>query len=300
MFKLWRYFARGPDLTRTSVKRNFSFVSSVTHCQNRTMRFIAFIVSVCLVPSVGYAAALTCAVNGENACALAEVKFAPIADDQFAKMYDGRAENFIAWFKPVAFYVQALTGLPMTVSIIQAGLASEYGASSAFVKHNNIFKFTCWQPKTALAGEVELGGKKFTYKGHCSDDKAAGQVGKIMHFASREESFYAYLGMLLNSHSPLYKPLQEHLKHAFVTLPARPASFRGVAPMVAQFSPDHNYVAAINRAVALYKIEENEAYPCWTCLRPPVAEAAKPKPAAVPAPTPATNPPASQAQGAGK
>ncbi len=254
------------------------------------MRFNIILIPLALLGLTAQVQALTCLANGAEVCSGAEFKFSAVAANEFEKSFDSRQEKFVAWMKPVAMYVHATTGLPLSITIAQAGLSSEWGTSLAFTKHNNIFKITCWQPKTLLNGEVVLGGKKFTYSGRCSTDKAAGQVGKIMTFASREESFLAYLGMLLNSHSKLFKPVQDHLKHALATVPPRPPSFRGVGSMLAAFSPDPSYVAALHRSIQMNKIDENEGVPCWVCLRDKSRPSASPTPVA--APPAASQPPA--------
>lgn len=236
------------------------------------MRFNIILIPLLLmglfIGAAVYAApALTCAAEGKEVCSLTEDKFSPIADNEFERAFDTRQEKFLAWMKPVAAYVQAQTGLPLSITIAQAALASDWGTSIAFTKHKNIFKLTCWQTKTVLNGEITLGGKTLTYTARCSADKAAGQVGKIMTFATREESLYAYLGMVLSSPAKIYRPVQEHLKHALTTVPPRPPSFRGIGAMMAPFSPEPSYVASVNRAIQLNKIDENEAVPCWICMR---------------------------------
>ncbi len=210
---------------------------------------------------------LSCQASGVEVCAGGDRSFAAISDDEFDRAFDVRQEKFVTWMKPFAFFVQGWTGLPMTVTIAQAALSSEWGTSTAFKKHKNIFKLTCWQPKTVLSGEVQIGPHKFSYKATCSADKAAGQVGKWMSFATREESFFAYLDMILESHAQTYKPLQDHLQHALKTIPPRPPSYRGVTPMMAAFSHDGSYIGSLKRAIELNKIPENEAAQCWACLR---------------------------------
>lgn len=243
---------------------------SIFHRKLRVMKFIwVWLLSSFLTLTASAAPSLSCQSGGHEVCTGAYLSFNAISDDEFERAYDVRKEKFIAWMKPIAFFVQGYTGLPMTVIAAQAALSSDWGTSVAFKKHKNIFKFTCWHPKTVLSGEVQIGPHKLSYKGVCSSDKAAGQVGKIMTFSTREESFYAYLDMILESHSKYYKPLQDHLKHARTTVPPRPPSYRGAVPMMAPFSPDNTYVAALKRAIELNKIPENEAAQCWACLRGP-------------------------------
>lgn len=244
---------------------------SIFHRKLRFMKFVwVWLFSCALTFPVSATPPLTCESGGHEVCAGGAMKFSAISDDEFERAYDVRKEKFIAWMKPMAFFVQGWTGLPMTVIVAQAAVSSEWGTSAAFKKHKNIFKFTCWQPKTVLNGEVQVGPHKFAYKGTCSADKASGQIGKLMTFATREESFYAYLDMILESHSKYYKPVQDHLKHARTTVPPRPPSYRGVTPMMAPFSHDNSYVATLKRAIELNKIPENEAAQCWACLRGPV------------------------------
>lgn len=228
-------------------------------------------------PEVG----LSCVHDSLDQCREARFQLAPIGNDEFAKMFEVRRVRFIDWIKPVALYVQGATGLPASILIAQAGLASDWGASPAFRNNNNIFKQLCWSSKSSISGEVEMAGQKFTYKGTCGTDKTFNLVSRPLKFATREESIVAYLQMTLFSNSKHYKNLQDELKRGLRNNPIRQASFRSTAAVLNSFSADNKYVGLLQMAIQQEKLSLHDQPQCWQCLvgKSRMANVAAPAPA---------------------
>lgn len=220
---------------------------------------------------------LSCMQDALDQCKEARFQLPRVGKDEFSKMYEIRRMKFAEWIRPVALYVQATTGMPASVFIAQAGLASEWGASPEFRNNNNLFKHKCWVPNSVITGEIELGGRKFTYKGTCGTEKIFNQVGRPLKFATREESVLAYLHVLLFSPSKYYRNLQEELKRGLKHVPVRQASFRSVAGVLNSFSPDNKYVGLLQMAIQQEKFATYDNPACWQCL------VQQPKPAPPPA-----------------
>ncbi len=203
-------------------------------------------------------------------------KLDAVANDEFSKMFETRRMRFSEWIKPLALYIQGATGMPASVVIAQAGMGSDWGGSPAFRNNNNIFNHTCWAPKTAIAGEIELYGRKFSYKATCGVEKTFGKVGRPFKFATKEESILAYLHMILFSPSKYYKNLQEELKRGIKNNPPRQASFRSCASVLNYFSSDTKYTGNLQQVIQMEKLESYDDPKCWECLvqqaRQPVAK----------------------------
>jgi hypothetical protein len=57
----------------------------------------------------------------------------------------GRAsqDRFIEWVRPLALRIQAITGLPASLLITQAGMESGFGVDSVYRRKNNLMGITC-------------------------------------------------------------------------------------------------------------------------------------------------------------
>jgi uncharacterized FlgJ-related protein len=211
---------------------------------------------------------LTCQVEGVEQCKDARFQLGKVGNEDFAKMFEVRRLKFIDWIKPVALYLQGVTGMPASLFIAQAGHASEWGASPAFRNNNNIFKHMCWLPKSTLTGEVDLGGKKFSYKATCGVEKTFGSMGRPFKFPSREDSILAYLHLILTSPSKNYRAFQDELKRGLKALPPHQASFRAAGAVLNAFSADAKYVAQIQSVIQVEKLAVLDVPGCWFCLMP--------------------------------
>jgi len=234
---------------------------------------------------------LSCMQDALDQCKDARFQLLPIQKDEFSKMFEVRRMKFTDWIKPVALYVQGATGLPASVLIAQAGLGSDWGGSPAFRNNNNIFKHMCWVPKSVISGEIEMHGRKFTYKGTCGTEKTFGQVSRPIQFPTREDSILAYLHVILFSANKYYKNLQEELKRGLKNNPIRQASFRSTASVLNSFSADTKYVSSLQTAIQSEKLSSYDVPGCWQCLVQQAAMAAQAAaPAAAAAPAPASAP----------
>jgi hypothetical protein len=211
-------------------------------------------------------AVATCEIDGIESCKDARFQLGKITNDQFAKMFEMRRPKFIEWIKPVALYIQGVSGLPASVFMAQAAVSSDWGASPAFRNNNNIFKHMCWVPNSTITGEFEFGGRKFAYKGNCGVEKTFGSVARLLRFPSREDSILAYLHILLLSPSKQFKAVHEELKRGVNILPARLAGFRTVAAGLSAFSPDAKYVSDVVGAISDEKLAGYDVPTCWRCL----------------------------------
>lgn len=214
--------------------------------------------------------ALTCAVNGAEQCKDARFVLPKIGNDVFSKMFETRRPKFIEWIKPLALYIQGVTGLPASVFIAQAGLASEWGGSPAFRNNNNIFKHMCWVPKSTIEGEVQIGKLKIPYKGTCGVEKTFGNIGRPYKFATREESIAAYLHFVLSSSSKQYKPFQEELKRGLKSRKVQMVGYKNASGVLGVYSHDPKYLGQLQSVIAAEKISELDmADGCWKCLLQP-------------------------------
>ncbi len=211
-------------------------------------------------------AALSCVVNSVDQCKEARFQLPRLGNDGFAKMFETRRPKFTEWIRPMALYVQGVTGLPASVFIGQAGVASDWGATPAFRNNNNIFKHMCWVPKSTLEGEIQLAGHKFSYKGTCGVEKTFGQIGRPFKFATREESVLAYLHFLFSPNKQ-YKALQEELKRGIKPNGVHLSGYKPVSSTLGGFSHDPKYLGILQNLISVEKLPElDAAQACWQCL----------------------------------
>ena len=199
-------------------------------------------------------------------CGEATFQLSPLENDEFSKMFETRRMKFVEWIKPAALYIQGATGLPASIVIAQAGMASDWGASPSFRNNNNIFNHTCWAPRTSIRAEIEMNGQKFPYKGACGVEKTFAKVGRPFKFAAREDSLLAYLHMILFAKSKYYKNLQDELKRGHKFTPPRQASFRSIAGVLNAFAHDSRYLGSLQEIIQAEKLSTYDLPNCWQCL----------------------------------
>lgn len=218
---------------------------------------------------------LSCMQGQADVCKEARFQLPNIKEDHFAKMFETRRPNFIAWFSPLALFVQGVTGLPASVITAQAGHASDWGGTPAFRNNNNFFGHICWVPNSTITGEVMLGGKRFTYKGNCGVEKAFARVGRLIKFSSREDSILAYLHMVILTPNRQFKALQADLKHAATVRPPRQMNFRGALVGMAALGSDTKYIDQVQKIIQVEKLFAYDVPNCWQCLLPTPQEVGK-------------------------
>lgn len=208
----------------------------------------------------------SCAQEGAEVCSEAKFKLLNVDSEYFVKAYEGRREKFAEWMKGAALYIQSSTGIPASIIIAQAGIASNWGTNDAFRKSNNMFAHTCWNPGTTITGTVDIRGTKLSYKGVCGKDRETGQVGRYFKFNTKEDSILAYLHFLAISPSRFYRALQDDIRSGLKRQPIRATSFRSVASQVAAFSPETAYVNTLLQVIQQEKLPAVDNFNCWRCL----------------------------------
>lgn len=191
----------------------------------------------------------------------------PLEKDQFLNTpIQARHERFIAWLKPFALNIQALTGYPASILIAQAAYHSKWGASEAFRDAKNIFDFACAAEKSESEVRFETGGRSETVKAVCATVKVEGKPKLLYVFSSYEDSLFSYLNLLLNSRLRAYKTLQGQVKRAYSKIAPGVAQYRLVLGFISDFGAQEDYRSDIAKLVDDNHLQDLDNNACQSCL----------------------------------
>lgn len=228
------------------------------------MRLI-LIISIFLLATTAHAqmTALTCGPTGAEKCNDVSAKLAGVDKQHFAKIpLDQRRGRFVAWLKPFALHLQAISGFPASVLIAQAGYHSEWGNSVYFRSHFNLFEHVCWRDKKVIAASF----KTINFKVACASLKGDPKKRMAYSFSKAEDSILFYLSNLMDSRNRHFKNIQTDVKQAFSKAHPGVAHFRVIVGQLGGFSTKPNYRSEISSLIESERLVDLDSGPCQTCL----------------------------------
>lgn len=233
--------------------------------QTEKMRVLLPIIAALSLGAHAEIARVTC--GQQNACVSLQDHLAKLEKDQFLNTpVQARRERFIAWLKPFALNVQALTAYPASILISQAAYHSKWGTSEAFREGKNIFGFICSTEKAETVVRFEARGQSETVRSVCSTMKVDGKMKLLYTYPSYEASLFSYLNLLLNSHLRAYKSLQAQAKHAYLKIAPGVAQYRLVLGFLGDFDSRENYRSEIARLIDENHLQDLDNNACQNCL----------------------------------
>jgi len=150
-----------------------------------------FATALLLVPS------MTLATVGDAGMCRDEGTALPLSEPPPNFGPKGNKKKFIEWITPAAQFIQAKTGLPMSVLIAQAGFESAWGSSTNFKVSQSIFGRSCGKKGIVESGKTELSDLQLPWKMTCSRPRPKSEGAYYYSFGSYQESILEYVQLLL-------------------------------------------------------------------------------------------------------
>jgi flagellum-specific peptidoglycan hydrolase FlgJ len=168
----------------------------------------------------------------------------------------GNKKKFIEWITPAAQFIQAKTGLPMSVLIAQAGFESAWGSSTNFKVGRSIFGRSCGKKGNVERGKTELSDFQLPWEMTCSRPRPKAEGAYYYSFGSYRESILEYVQLLLKK-GTLFGRLRTLVKNS---PPPQVASSRACLTAIANRGYAHSsharYLRNLTSIVATNRLEK--------------------------------------------